>query len=255
MSFMHYPEIISINYIVVTLFEEIIIMSLAKRSSLKNKLVQGYRLSKDAFIGAFLTITLFLFLLPFLTPTPTSIIQALAQPASVANNNNSSIASTTAAAASSKTQSNQTGSINDQLTLGNPFLEEKGKVILQRVTGITNGLPRIETSFSANDTINGNIPAREIGSYVTVPRPASGNTNVLFGEGQGAITTKDGEMATWTGQGIGHFTSDGKIVFRGSLFFTTTSTGKLAFLNNMVGIFQYQVDTSGNTYAKVWGWK
>jgi hypothetical protein len=255
MSFMHYPEIISINYIVVTLFEEIIIMSLAKRS-LKNKLVQGYRLSKDAFIGAFLTITLFLFLLPFLTPTPTSIIQALAQPASVANNNNSSIASTmTSAGSSSKTQSNQTGAINDQLTLGNPFLEEKGKVIVQRVTGITNGLPRIETSFSANDTINGNIAARELGSYVTVPRLNSGNSNILSGEGQGVITTKDGEMATWTGQGIGHFTSDGKIVFRGSLFFTTTSNGKLAFLNNMVGIFQYQTDTSGNTSAKVWGWK
>jgi hypothetical protein len=129
---------------------------------------------------------------------------------------------------------------------------QKTKPIRQRVTGITNGLPRIETSFSANDTINGNIAAREIGSYVTAPRP---NSNILFGEGQGVITTRDGEMATWTGQGIGHFTSDGKIVFRGSLFFTTTSTGKLAFLNNMVGIFQYQADTSANTSAKVWGWK
>jgi hypothetical protein len=39
------------------------------------------------------------------------------------------------------------------------------------------------------------------------------------------------------------------------LFFSTTSTGKLAFLNNMVGIFQYEVDTLGNTSAKVWGWK
>ncbi len=126
---------------------------------------------------------------------------------------------------------------------------------MQRVTGITNGLPRIETSFSANDTINGNIAAREIGSYVTAPRPTSSNSNILFSEGQGAITTKDGELATWTGQGIGHFTSDGTIVFRGSLFFTTISTGKLAFLNNMVGMFQYQVDLSGNTSAKVWGWK
>jgi hypothetical protein len=143
------------------------------------------------------------------------------------------------------------------LTLGNPFLQEKGKITVQRVTGITNGLPRIETSFSANDTINGNVTAKEIGTYVTTPKPNSGDANVLYGEGQGVITTtKDGQMATWTGQGLGHFTSsDGKVVFHGSLFFSTASTGKLAFLNNMIGIFQYETDALGNTSLKVWGWK
>jgi hypothetical protein len=228
-------------------------MSKAK-SSLRNKLVSGHRFSKELFIGSFLTVTLFLFLVPILSSLPASVVEVLAQPAPISNNNSSATTNLTASS-TTKTQPNQTGTINDQLTLGSPFLEEKGKVIVQRVTGITNGLPRIETSFSANDTINGNIAAREIGSYVTAPRPSNGNSNILFGEGQGAITTKDGELATWTGQGIGHFTSDGTIVFRGSLFFTTTSTGKLAFLNNMVGMFQYQVDLSGNISAKVWGWK
>jgi hypothetical protein len=43
--------------------------------------------------------------------------------------------------------------------------------------------------------------------------------------------TKDGqEMAIWTGQGIGRFTSPGKIRLTGPLFFETSSTGKLAFL-------------------------
>jgi hypothetical protein len=37
----------------------------------------------------------------------------------------------------------------------------------------------------------------------------------MYGEGQGVITTKDGQdMATWTGQGIG------KIRFTGSTFFS-----------------------------------
>jgi hypothetical protein len=223
------------------------------KPSLKKKLILGHILSKDVLISIVLIIGLFTFLVPTLSPAFHRAIQVLAQPAPVVNNNNTLASNITAA--SPKTQSNETNTINDQLTLGNPFLEEKGKVIVQRVTGITTGLPKIETSFSANDTINGNIVAREIGSYVTVPRPTSGNINILFGEGQGVITTKDGEMATWTGQGIGQFTSDGKVVFRGSLFFTTTSIGKLAFLNNMVGIFQYQIDTSGDTSAKVWGLK
>jgi hypothetical protein len=88
------------------------------------------------------------------------------------------------------------------------------------------------------------------------PSIGGGDANVIYGEGQGVLTTtKDGQMATWTGQGIGRFTSDGKLVLHGSLFFSTTSTGKLAFINNMVGIFQYEEDALGNTSTKVWGWK
>jgi hypothetical protein len=46
----------------------------------------------------------------------------------------------------------------------------------------------------------------------------------MYGEGQGVVTTKDGqEIATWTGQGIGGFSSPGKISFSGSLFFRTNS--------------------------------
>ena len=55
--------------------------------------------------------------------------------------------------------------------------------------------------------------------------------------------SKDGqELATWTGQGMGRFISPGKIRFVGSLFFSTSSTGKLAFLNNLVGVFEYESD-------------
>ncbi|MFL6376324.1 MAG: hypothetical protein ACJ72R_02525 [Nitrososphaeraceae archaeon] len=65
----------------------------------------------------------------------------------------------------------------------------------------------------------------------------------LYGEGQGVLTTKDGQdMATWTGQGIGRFTSLGKIRFTHSLFFSTSSNGKLAFLNNLAGVFEYEAD-------------
>jgi len=72
----------------------------------------------------------------------------------------------------------------------------------------------------------------------------------------GVVTTKDGKgMATWTGQGIGKFTDQGKISFRGSLFFRTTSRGKLSSLNNLVGVFEYEVDEQGNSSAKLWEWK
>jgi hypothetical protein len=72
------------------------------------------------------------------------------------------------------------------------------------------------------------------------------------------ITTRDGseEMATETGRGIGHLIDGGKKVkFRGSFFYSTSSTGKLAFLNNMIGVFEYEGNQPGNTSYKVWEWK
>jgi hypothetical protein len=71
-----------------------------------------------------------------------------------------------------------------------------------------------------------------------------------------AKDSTSGETATWTGYGIGHLAAGGRRVsYRGSLFFRTNSTGKMSFLNNIVGIFEYEVDESGNTAAKEWEWK
>jgi len=45
------------------------------------------------------------------------------------------------------------------------------------------------------------------------------------------------------------------ISFRGSVFYKTSSNGKLAFLNNMVGVFEAETDQSGNGVVKIWEWK
>jgi hypothetical protein len=82
---------------------------------------------------------------------------------------------------------------------------------------------------------------------------------VLHGEGQGIVTTKDGKgVDTWTGQGVGKFTGPGKVSFRGSIFLRTPSAsegGNLSYLNNMVGVFEYEVDEAGNCFSKTWEWK
>jgi hypothetical protein len=135
--------------------------------------------------------------------------------------------------------------------LGDQISEEKGKITSQRVLDVEGGEPTIETSFSATGNYRG-VETTATVTYCATPRPGG----AIYGEGQGVLMSKDGqEMATWTGQGIGRFTSPGKIRFTGSLFFSTSSTGKLAFLNNLVGVFEYQSDESGNTSAKAWEWK
>lgn len=135
--------------------------------------------------------------------------------------------------------------------LGDQIGEEKGKIIGQRVLEVVNGVPKIENSMSIIGKYRG-VETTEIGTYWSSPRP----DGVMYGEGQGMVTTKDGsEMATWTGQGIGRFTSQGKIRFIGSIFFSTSSNGKLAFFRNLVGVFEFEADEQGNTSTKVWEWK
>jgi hypothetical protein len=135
--------------------------------------------------------------------------------------------------------------------LGDQIGEDKGKVTSQRVLGVEDGIPKMETSFSTIGKYKG-VETTEIGTYWASSRPGG----VMHGEGQGVIMTKDGQdMATWTGQGVGRFTGSGKIRFIGSLFFSASSNGKLAFLNNLVRVFEYESDEQGNTSSKVWEWK
>ncbi len=49
-------------------------------------------------------------------------------------------------------------------------------------------------------------------------------------------------MVVSTGEGIEKATPSG-VRWRGTGFFSTSSTGKLAFLNNLVGLFETDVDT------------
>jgi hypothetical protein len=46
-----------------------------------------------------------------------------------------------------------------------------------------------------------------------------------------------------------------KIVYPGARFVTTDSTGKLAFLNEIVGVTQWEVDELGNYTHRMWEWK
>jgi hypothetical protein len=138
------------------------------------------------------------------------------------------------------------------MALGELIEESTGKITGQRVLDVE--IPKMETSFAMEGNYRG-ISCTDVGTYTSVLREGG----VLYGEGQGIITTKDGQgMATWTGQGIGKFTAPGKVSFRGSIFLRTPSTsqgGKLSSLNNMVGMFEYEVDEMGSCFTKSWEWK
>ena len=140
------------------------------------------------------------------------------------------------------------------LSLGDPFFVEQGKIIGQRVLTVTPQ-PQIEFSFMANATINnGDVVINAINTGTSVSTLNADGT--FRGEGQGILRTEGGEVATWTNQVVGNFTSEGTIITRGVGFWSTPpTTGELAFMNDMITVFEVQIDMEGNLSAREWAWR
>jgi hypothetical protein len=144
--------------------------------------------------------------------------------------------------------------------LGEIIYENKGKVTGYRVLNVEDGVAKIEATISGNGKFKGGVEATDIVTYWSMPRAGGGVGNGVYyyAEGQGVIMAKDSSTgtATWIGQGIGHYSGQ-KRRDVGSVFFRTSSslTGKLDFLNNLVGVFEYEADEEGNTGGKIWEWK
>ena len=132
--------------------------------------------------------------------------------------------------------------------LGEQIAEANGKRTGRRVVGTDAGV-RVEVSFEDSGKILG-IEANNIGTYWAQTRPDGS----LYGEGQGVVVMQDGEMATWKGQGVGKLLAGGAVSYRGALYYSTASL-KLARLNTIAVVFEFEVDANGNTHTKSWEWK
>lgn len=132
--------------------------------------------------------------------------------------------------------------------LGEKIADLKGKIIGQRVLEAEG--PTMETSLSLTGSIRG-IPATE--TVTVVGRPAS--PGVIHGEAQGVIMAGESEMATFTAEAFGRISPSGSVKWRGAHFNRTSSSGKLAFLNNSVEVFEAEIDAEGNVIQNTWEWK
>jgi hypothetical protein len=127
--------------------------------------------------------------------------------------------------------------------LEEPFFEEKGSIMAQKEIGGN----RTQVNFSSNGIMKRNIEVTNTGDFVSVSKGNKGTS----AQGQGVVTTKDGsEKASYTFLAVGKTTEEGKPVFRGSSVWSTDSTGKLAFLDNMMSFFIAELDEMGNFSSK-----
>jgi len=132
---------------------------------------------------------------------------------------------------------------------GDKIGEGTGKVTGRRVLPNPGGGPKMETSFEASGKLLG-VEETETGTYSAVVRPDGS----LFGEGQGIIMGKGGEVATWVGQGVGTVKKDGAVSYRGAVYYQTSAPG-WSRLNSVAAIFEFEVDAQGNSRALLWEWK
>jgi hypothetical protein len=134
--------------------------------------------------------------------------------------------------------------------LGEQIEELKGKIIGQRVVDIEP--PTMETSVSSSGSIK-ETQVTEMLTFVGRPTTPEG---ALHSKGIGIIMVAGhSDVVTFTGEGIGRLSSSGNISWRSSIFYSSSSNGKLSFLNNMIGVFEGEIDAEGNFSHKTWEWK
>jgi hypothetical protein len=133
--------------------------------------------------------------------------------------------------------------------LGELLTEFKGKVTGQRVLEVEPVV--METSVLTKGMIKG-MQATETLTFVGSQTNEGG---VAHGKGKGVIMVGESEIATYTGEGIGRFGESGMISWRGSVFLRSASNGKLSSLNNVIGVFEAEIDAEGNFSEKSWEWK
>lgn len=136
--------------------------------------------------------------------------------------------------------------------LGEKIGEFRAKVTVQRALPAEGTSPKFETTADGNGTIVG-VPARLIGTYWSTVMP----DGTLYGEcpSQSATITQDGDTGVFRASGAGRFTGPGGAVsFRGALYYQGAS-GKLARLNGMAVVYEWDVDADGNARFSLWEWK
>lgn len=130
--------------------------------------------------------------------------------------------------------------------LGEKLYDIVGKVTGQRVlAGPAPGEVLVEVSFQGTGKVLG-IDTLESGTYECRMKAPG----VKEGRGQGLSLTADGEAVTWQGTGIGKPTGKGMAAsWRGGITYCTASQ-KLAQLNTMAAVFEWEVDENGQSKGR-----
>lgn len=134
--------------------------------------------------------------------------------------------------------------------LGEQLGEASGKVTAIRVLPSNGPVPNFEISFQGSGKLLG-VDINDFGTYAQTVRLGG----AYYGEGQVALITTDGEVANWTGFGVGRPTGHVPAGTFGVCGSIQTASEKLARLNTVATVTEFRVDESWNYSWKFWEWK
>jgi hypothetical protein len=136
--------------------------------------------------------------------------------------------------------------------LGQLLFESRGRITGQRLLSVENGIPKFEVSIAGTGIFTGSMEVKTNWTYWVIQRP----DGTSYSQGRGVIMTRDGrEVATATGRAEGKKIELGKTRYVGAIFYETYSENRLAFLNHLMGVNEYEVDALGNYEHRLWEWK
>jgi hypothetical protein len=137
-----------------------------------------------------------------------------------------------------------------QTMLGEQLSEGSGKITAIRVLVSDGPTPKLEISLQGSGKLLG-MDMNVFGTY----RQTLRSGGVLYGEGQSVAIITGGDMATWTGFGIGRPTGPVPAATFSVCGSFQTASKKLARLNTVATVIEQQVDENGNVAWKMWEWK
>ena len=195
--------------------------------------------------------------------TLTIILASITTLVSASTSGNNTTANTTSVGEEQEAVSSMTTTTNNipSAVLGNPFM------IVEFETASVN--PINETYIEISTLHNVTLIPPNATATMTINATETANTTVnilpnglALDKGQSLIVTEgddDGgaaeqENATTTFVDISRMNPDGTGSGTGVVFFSTNSTGQLAFLDNMVGINDSEFSPGGGI-IRVWEWK
>ena len=161
--------------------------------------------------------------------------------------------------AASSTTTNTTDNNVSNAVLGNLFQ------IVEFETATINPINETYIEISTENKVTLMPPNATTGTTINATETTNATANILpnglsVSKGQSLLVTEgddDGasqENATSTFVDISRANPDDTIAGTGVAFFSTNSTGQLAFLNNMVGIMQSEFSSEGGI-IRTWEWK
>jgi hypothetical protein len=133
--------------------------------------------------------------------------------------------------------------------LGDKLGNVTGTLVVRRVLSAGPNAARTESTQQGAGTLLG-VDFRETSTYESELRP----DGTVMGSGQGIYMGSGGEMATWVGQGVGTFTKDGGVAFRGAIYLYSSSA-QWQRLNAVACVFEYDVDANGGYKGSLMEWK